>query len=96
MIFFDLFFALGSHNIFVAGQIFQIYLEWLGNLVEKTLYCETIHFVSLIEEDLPIRGVRNNGQHRLGKSLDLGHGIVDALADVRLFGGGLHPVPAAR
>ena len=71
MIFFDLFFAIGSHNIFVAGQIFQIYLEWLGNLVEKTLYCETIHFVSLIEEDLPIRGVRNNGQHRLGKSLDL-------------------------
>ena len=28
--------------------------------------------------------------------LDLGHGIVDALADVRLFGGGLYPVPAAR
>ena len=28
--------------------------------------------------------------------LDLGHGLIDALADVRLFGGGLHPVPAAR
>ena len=29
-------------------------------------------------------------------SLDLGHGRIDALADVRLFGGGLHHGPAGR
>ena len=27
---------------------------------------------------------------------DLGHGVIDALTDVRLFGGGMHQIPAGR